>query len=125
MKLLLLILFLSIFLIGAKFKDRIPYYSVAIIAHNMPRSLTNTCLVRAEYYYNYLKYQNVEARLVIGKHRSKMSEQHAWVEFKQDNKWYTVDLTDNPSTWGWENRYYPWLIPKDYYSDELPLNYYH
>ena len=119
MRSLLLLLFLSIFLLGFKFREKIPYYETALVAHNMPKSLTFTCLTRAEYYYRYLQSKNIESRLVIGRHKKDITNRHAWVEYKHDNKWYVVDVSDWPSAWGWENRYYPWLLPENYYYGEF------
>ena len=81
---------------------------------------TANCLFRASMYHNYLVSKNIETRLVVGYSEKNNFYRHSWNEIKVNNKWYIVNLTNLPSTWGvWETKYYNdlKLKPSKYYYD--------
>ena len=88
----------------------IPYKGIAMNYYRIPyQTHTYNCLWKAQAYCDYLRSKGVDAKVVTGKLEGEKFYRHAWVEFNRENKWFVVDLTDKPGTWGFERKYYHWL----------------
>jgi hypothetical protein len=103
----LVILFCFVYsLIGAE----IPYKEIALKIYKIPydKHIYN-CLNKSILFCEFLKSKNIEAKIIIGRVRNEKFYRRSWIEYKKDNKWYIIDLIDNPKTWGYERKYYWWL----------------
>ena len=94
----------------------VPCYSVAKNVYKIPyEKYTYNCLMKARIYHNYLVSKGVRSRLVIGHHGNSDFYRHAWVEYEKNGKWYLVDLTASPRTWGFKAEYYKEYRPSEYH----------
>jgi hypothetical protein len=106
-----ILLFILLFLLfyGLSFAE-IPYKEVALRIHRIPyEKHTSNCLIKSNLFCEFLKSKKIEAEVIIGYFKNNKFYRHSWVQYKQDNKCYIIDLTDNPRTWGYESKYYWWL----------------
>ena len=109
MKKIFILLFILLLGINAYALD-VPYKEVALRIYNIPYDKhTANCLWKSEMYFNYIISKVINAKVVVGRYGNEKFYRHAWVQYKQDNKCYIIDLTDNPRTWGYESKYYWWL----------------
>lgn len=96
--------------------NEIPYKDVALRIYKIPYSKhTFNCFGKSQLYWAFLISKGVNAHIIVGRYKDEQFYRHAWVKFEKDDKWYIVDLTDNPRTWGWEERHYYWLKEEEIY----------
>jgi len=113
MKKIFILLFILLLRINA-YASNVPYKEVALRIHNLPYDKhTTNCLIKSNLFCEFLKSKGIEAKVIIGKIKGQKFYRHAWIEYKQNNKWYIIDLTDNPRSWGFEKSNYYWIKEKE------------
>ncbi len=74
----------------------LPLWSEAIkISYTDYDKVTNNCEHKARAYFNILCFNGYKCNLIVGWRQNGDNEQHSWVEYKENDIWYMVDLTEN------------------------------
>jgi len=110
MKQFIILIILVLLFYSFSWASDVPYkntaYSIYKLLYNVH---TCNCLIKSNLFCEFLKSKGIEAKVIIGRFKNEKFYRHAWIEYFYNKEWRIIDLTDKPSTWGYENKNYWWL----------------